>query len=605
MDPAIVISPSPAPAQDAPARRSTGRVRGWRRRVRGLAPAHLALCGVLAASLGLRLWGIKQGLPFSYNSDEATHFVPKAVGFLGGDLNPHYFLNPPGFTYLLYGVLVAWFGGGHALHAAFVSHPTSVFVVARAVAAILGTASVWLTYLAGARLFGRWAGVLAAAVVGLAFLPVFYSHLALNDTPALAPVALALWGVARIVSARPTANFVPEHSHGEGPEPKFAASSRDYALAGLGLGLAAATKYTGGIVLVCLLGAFASDARQGRVGAALRRLAIGLAVALVSFVIADPYALLNHHAFLRGIGDQASAVGAAKLGTNPGNGWVYYLWTLTWGLGWVPALAALAGAILLAVRRRLTYALVLIPAPLIYILYMGAQERFFGRWLMPILPILAVLAGHAVAEAVGWAARGRRWPAAAGATALTALLLAQSVAADVHDDAVLSRPDTRNLARAWMVAHIPAGDRVVVEPIVPGSWGSRWRQYPTAVTSLSLAGRPLPGPAQPIHIDQYESYLFPALLDRYVAHGYCWIVTGSQQSGRAFVRPSAARGAIDYYSSLARRGAVAYRVSPYGAGSRPPEFNFDWSFDYYPRQYRLPGPAITIYHLGGGGCGRA
>ncbi|HEY1521470.1 MAG TPA: glycosyltransferase family 39 protein [Solirubrobacteraceae bacterium] len=603
MDPAIVISPSPAPAQSGLAEPHVGRVRGWRTRVRGLAPAHLGLCGVLAVSLGLRLWGIKQGLPFSYNSDEATHFVPKAVGFLGGDLNPHYFLNPSAYTYLLYVVLVAWFGGGHGLHTAFAHDPTSVYVVARVVAAVLGTASVWLTYLAGARLFGRWAGVLAAAVLGLAFLPVFYSHLALNDTPALAPVALALWGVARIV--RP-ANFASQVRHFEPQGQSSRSRTRDYALAGLGLGLAAATKYTGGIVLVCLLGAFAVDAgRGGRRGAAARRLAIGLAVSLAAFLITNPYVLLNHHAFLQGIRDQASAVGVAKLGTNPSNGWLYYLWTFTWGFGWVPALAGLAGAILLVVRRRLAYAIVLVPAPLIYLIYMGAQERFFGRWLMPIFPIVAVLAGDAVVEAVARVARARRVAALVAGAAASALLLAQSVAADIHNDAVLSRPDTRNLARSWMVAHIPVGARVVIEPIVPGNWGERWRQYPTAATSRSLAGRPLGGPARPIHVDQYESYLFPALLSRYIAHGYCWILTGSQQAGRAFVHPSAARGATAYYAALARRGRVVYRVSPYGAGSRPPEFNFDWSFDYYPRQYRLPGPAITIYHLGGGNCGRA
>ncbi len=555
---------------------------------------------MLAVSLGLRLWGIKQGLPYSFNSDEAAHFVPKAVGFLGGDLNPHYFLNPPAYTYLLYAVLVVWFGGGHGLHTAFVHDPTSVYVIARAVAAVLGTASVWLTYLAGARLFGRWAGVLAAAVLGLAFLPVFYSHLALNDTPALAPVALALWGCARIAS-RQRRNFGSGWDISSHGEPKFA----DYALAGLGIGLAAATKYTGGIMLLCLLGAFAGDARGdgGRV-AALRRLAIGLAVALAAFLIADPYALLNHHAFLQGISDQASAVGAAKLGTNPSNGWVYYLWTFTWGLGWVPALAALAGATLLAVRRRWAEAVVLLPAIVAFVIFMGAQERFFGRWLMPIFPVMAVLAGYAVVEAVRWAGRARRALAIAGAAGLTALLLAQSVAADIHDDAVLSRPDTRNLARAWMVSHIPAGARVVIEPIAPGSWGQRWREYPTEVTSLNTAGRPLRGPARPIHIDEYESYLSPALLSGYVAQGYCWVVTGSQQSGRAFVTPSAAPGAIAYYRALAHRGRVAYRVSPYSPGSRPPRFNFDWSFDYYPDQYRLPGPAITIYHLGGGRCGR-
>jgi Dolichyl-phosphate-mannose-protein mannosyltransferase len=594
MDPAIVISPSPAPAQSGPAQRSAGRVGMRLTRARGLPLTHLVLGGVLAVSLGLRLWGIKQGLPFSYNSDEATHFVPKAVGFLGGDLNPHYFLNPPAYTYLLYAVLVVWFGGGHGLHQAFVGDPTSVYVIARVVAAVLGTTSVWLSYLAGARLFGRWVGVLASAVLGLAFLPVFYSHLALNDAPVLAPVALGLWGVTKIVRPRPAPNFGSEVDVSATGGTKF-----DYALAGLGIGLAAATKYTGGIVLVCLLGGFAVDARRGRgAAAAAKRLAVALLVAAVAFLIANPYALLDHHAFLQGISDQASAVGATKLGTNPDNGWVYYLWTFTWGFGWVPALAGLGGAALLVARRR-PEAVVLIPAILIYVLYMGAQERFFGRWLMPVLPLAALLAGYGMVEGVRRV--GRFVPALALLAAV--LLLAQSIAADVHNDGVLSRPDTRNLARGWMVDHITAGAKVVIEPIVPGGWGERWRQYPTGATSLNLDGRPLHGSARPIHIDQYESYLFPALLARYRAQGYCWVVTGSQQSGRAFVRPSAARGAIAYYAALARQGRVVYRISPYSGGSRPPRFNFDWSFDYYPRQFRLPGPAIRIYRLSGGRCG--
>ena len=120
-----------------------------------------------------------------------------------------------------------------------------MFVVARVVAAALGTLSVWLTYLAGARLFNRTAGLLAAAIFGLAFLPIFYSHLALNDVPTLAPVALSLYGIAGVLRN---------------------GSRRDYVLAGVGIGLAAATKYTGGITIVCLLGAFVSDAGGGRPG---------------------------------------------------------------------------------------------------------------------------------------------------------------------------------------------------------------------------------------------------------------------------------------------------------------------------------------------------
>ena len=36
--------------------------------------------------------------------------------------------------------------------------------------------------------------------------------------------------------------------------------------------------------------------------------------------------------------------------------------------------------------------------------------------------------------------------------------------------------------------------------------------------------------------------------------------------------------------------------------SGPVRFNFDWSFDYYPRAYERPGPAVLVYRLQGGAC---
>ena len=70
------------------------------------------LAVVLLGGLGLRLWGVAQGLPYAYNADEADHFVPKAIAMFGHNLNPHYFANPPAFTYVLHLVFAVWFGGG-------------------------------------------------------------------------------------------------------------------------------------------------------------------------------------------------------------------------------------------------------------------------------------------------------------------------------------------------------------------------------------------------------------------------------------------------------------------------------------------------------------
>jgi hypothetical protein len=113
---------------------------------------------LLVITFLLRLCGIKQGLPYSYNVDEATHFVPRAITFFSHDLDPHYFLNPPAYSYLLTIVFELWFGSTDAVARAYTHGPTSVFVAARVVAAVLGTLSVWLSYLAGVRFFSRTVG---------------------------------------------------------------------------------------------------------------------------------------------------------------------------------------------------------------------------------------------------------------------------------------------------------------------------------------------------------------------------------------------------------------------------------------------------------------
>jgi hypothetical protein len=608
MDAATVTPPVPAQAPPArppqPRRTARSRLRAAASRRDWIYPA--ALGGLLLFSLLLRLWGIKQGLPYSYNADEATHFVPRAIGFLSQDLNPHYFLNPPGYSYLLYVVFELWFGGADAIRTTFTSDPTAVFVVARVVAALLGTVAVWLTYLAGARLFDRLIGLVAAAILAFAFLPVFYSHLALNDVPTLAPVALALYGVAGVLR------------HGR---------KRDYAIAGIGIGLAGATKYTGLIMLVCLLAASLCDGLDGSGRTAGKRCALALALALISFLIANPYALLDPSSFFSGVGQQASQAAGTepvKLGSNPGSGINYYLWTFTWGLGWGPTIAAIGGAALLVARRRLAMALVLLPAPIAFIVFMGDQQRFFGRWLMPIFPIVVVLGaygavelGRALSRPRGPSPGRRLLPGALVGAIIGVLLLGQSVAADFHNDEVLSRPDTRNLARTWMVNHVPVGSKVVLEPLVPDNWaldigrvlpatptGERWRRYPTWLTNLDQNLNPLPpGQHRYVFVDQYERYLEPQLLDQYVKQGYCWVVIGSLQAGRAFAQPGSAPRAISYYAQLARRATLVYQVSPFAGGAHPVKFSFDWSINYYPRQYRRPGPEVGIYHLKGGRCG--
>ena len=185
----------------------------------------------------------------------------------------------------------------------------------------------------------------------------------------------------------------------------------------------------------------------------------------------------------------------------------------------------------------------------------------------------------------------------------------------VHSGLILSRADTRNEARAWMVAHIPVGAHVVVEPMVPDAWvtdpgrplaatpnGARWFKYPSLRSIIGANGAIDVANGAPVNIEDYERTLSPALIPYYEQHGYCWVVTGFDQAGRAVADPRAVPLAVAYYAALAREGRVAYQASPYYAGAAPVAFNFDWTFDYYNLAYARPGPLITVYHLDGGTC---
>jgi len=549
-------------------------------RLRAEGPALAALGVMLVVGLVLRVLHNDHGLPYVYYVDEGSHFTKRAVEVFR-DANPGYFQNPSAYTYLLHLVYRAVSipkGGGESVIEGYRTNADWVFELSRGLAAVLCLVGVVAVYWVARQLWDRRTGLVAAAVLCFAFLPVAFSRLAVTDVGTLAPVAICVFLAIRIAEG--------------------AGGWRWCAGAGAAAGLAIGFKYTAGLVLLAPGLAIVLPLLAARDRATLRAAALGLLAlaggAVALFAITNPYFFLDLDTAIHQLRGQAELAGNQdKFGQEGDSGPLYYVDSLLWGLGYVAAVLALAGAVLLARRDRMRLALLLV-FPVALFLYLSVQSRFFGRWLLPVYPVLALFAGYAFTrglELVRARAPRLQWPVVAVGLVL---LLWQPLAADARSMAVLGKEDTRAIARQWLAKTYRRELRVVIEPAVP-------ERYLWPVRN----GRPLRLPKTQFENEfvrdiretrvEYGRTLRPDALDRYRADGYCTVMTFDLIRGRA--EASGDRTALAYYDRLERESDLIYRVSPYRADEDPPPFSFDLSYSYYSPAYERPGPEVRIHRL--------
>ena len=139
---------------------------------------------ILVVAFCLRIWGISFGLPGTDHADE-TEVVNHAVRFGSGDFNPHRFQYGSLFQYILFifygayfliGYILGRFSSMHKFAIHFIQDPTVFYLIARGLSAILGTASVGITYLIGKRVKDETVGLLAALFLAFSYQHVVHSH---------------------------------------------------------------------------------------------------------------------------------------------------------------------------------------------------------------------------------------------------------------------------------------------------------------------------------------------------------------------------------------------------------------------------------------------
>ncbi len=343
----------------------------------------------------------------------------------------------------------------------------------RTAVAWLAALAVPLTYLLARRFLRRGPALLAAALLATSLLHLTFSTQARLHAVQATAALLAVLGALRVAER---------------------GRWRDYVGAGLGAAAAVGVLQNGVFTLPALGAAHLLRPRapgEARVLAprALARLGLALALAALAFARFHPYLFVQQRDDQRraytelAVRDGSIELGPQRLDLErfDGSGFARLPQYLAWndpvllGLGAVGVLAWLAS------RRRAAparepgepagrgRALVVVLAYVVPLtLVMGSYRNTWGRFLLPLLPYLAVLAARGAVALHAAAARassrdGRARPVLAGAGALAVLAL--PVAAGAKLVALRARPDTFEEAAAWVEAHLdPATDRVATTP---------------------------------------------------------------------------------------------------------------------------------------------
>jgi Dolichyl-phosphate-mannose-protein mannosyltransferase len=446
---------------------------------------------VLIAALVLRLIGLRYGLPAVYNPDEVA-IMSRALAFAKGDPNPHNFLYPTLYFYVLFlweGMAaiaavathaVASFG---AFQREFFLDPTRVFVAGRLLTALLGTATVAATFALARRIGGPVAGIAAAVAVAVSPLHVRDSHYVKHDVPVTLLIVLAYLAYERLWRVFPSEPGAFEEVR-----------KSEVIWAAVLTGLAFSTHYYAIFLAIPL--AWSAARRAATTGEAIRRIAIAALVSAAIFFLCSPFILVEPGVALRDIQANRQIVVDRAVGT------LGYAATLARyatmlareSLGWpFVAVAGLGTLMLLRDDARRAAWLFAFPVPFFFFI---ASTYPASRYLIPLVPFLAVLAGVAIAAMAQWDRRA--------AWVIVGLLAWLPLQASVRTDLFFRQTDTRTLAKAFIETHVPADATVLTQPYsVPletsaaalrEAVAKSGKEMPTK-TRLQIERDPYPAPA--------------------------------------------------------------------------------------------------------------
>jgi 4-amino-4-deoxy-L-arabinose transferase-like glycosyltransferase len=415
-------------------------------------PAALTL--VIALAAALRFYGLGWGAPYvHFHIDEHSVFVGAErlrESMRAAAMSGKFFMYGPLPMHLLNGVVWLYEAIKAPLALTAFQDQVTYMVMGRAISAAMGTATVLVVYFIGKRVASAVGGVVAAALLATTVIHIAESHSFRVDLAMIFFAAVAWLFALRIAES---------------------GRLRDYLLAGAFAGAAIGSKYSAafivGVIGVAHLVAPGRPRtwtdRRGWLAWVARGVS-PLVVCAMTFAAINPMAFLYYNRFRQDVLEQI--VNPLTGGTRPL--WVaqfadvqpqlyWFTTNFWWGFGPAMEIWGLAGIAWL-VWRRTPAALVAAAFPLIYFLTAGGTTAPMARYALPLAPAFAVGAGGLSAYLL----ERERWRRAAAA--ITAIVVAATTVYALAYMNIYRARDARLAASDFLLANVPEGSRVLVEP---------------------------------------------------------------------------------------------------------------------------------------------
>jgi Dolichyl-phosphate-mannose-protein mannosyltransferase len=567
-------------------------------------PSGLLLLGICVVAAVLRLVGLQYGLPAVYNPDEVS-IMARALSFAKGTLNPHNFLYPTFYFYVLFlcvGAYLAllWLTGRvsslAALQQRYFTDPVGIYMTGRALGAASGVATVFLVHRLAARLTDQRTAFGAAVFLAVAPLHVRDAHYVKHDVPATLAIVAAYLAMTRVwPCTRP-----------EGP------TTRDTLIAGAACGVAFSIHYYCVFLIIPLMFVISHAWRTRGAAAIAQQIVVGIAASALTFFVLSPFVVLEPVTALRDIVanrrivvDRAVTTGAFAPALR------YAELLLRDSMGLPVVLLGLAGAIWMLVTTPSRAALLLLfPIPFLAFIANTAPAT---RYLNPVLPFLALFAAWVLSEMTS------RWRAGPWVFWMAVVLAAvPGTLASIHVDWFLRQDDTRTLAARFVEAEIPSGSTILIQPysaqLTPSREGltEALSRAPGGVQAASTKFRlqlsldPYPQPSYRLlylgrgGLDAEKIYIDPATL------GGASGLEPLRQLGVTYIVVTRYNGpepaTLPFLAALSAAGQRLATFSPYRSGISEAEqariepflHNTDARID---EALARPGPRLEIWQL--------